>query len=108
MVSVAKVHYPVVSGPSKWDLSLALFDRSSSSARKVLFGMKFNDRVADHEVQVNSVEAEDGSGESWNITGYATLIAGEGPLRGSVPRRPRHVSIYFRTDNRKGSITFLD
>ncbi len=53
----------IVDGPSKFDLMLALFD---TGGRTVAFRMKSDDTV---QARIYSVGIEDGSGESWLITG---------------------------------------
>ena len=71
--------YPVVvSGPNKYDLMLALFDRSYRKVRPVIFGVEqkaeigdklFGNPIHNVEVHINAVSIEDGSGESWIIDG---------------------------------------
>ncbi len=53
----------IVDGPSKFDLMLALFD---TGGRTVAFRMKSDDTV---QARIHSVGIEDGSGESWLISG---------------------------------------
>ena len=105
----SKEQHTVVNGPSRWDLSVALFDRSSVNCRKVFFVTEPPLSLG-FEVQVTSIQAEDGSGESWNIEGYATMIGtSEGPEKNSsVPSPSLRVFIYFRTDRRKGYVKFLN
>jgi len=93
--------HPVVGGPTKWDLSVALFDRKSVNCRKVVFRVNCP-TIAEFSIVVDSVQAEDGSGESWNIEGTATR-----KTTNHLPQPPRRVFIYFRTDTRKGHIRFL-
>ena len=78
----------ILNGPSKFDIMLALFDRRKVSLR-VCFprGNPF-----DAPLIVSSVEAEDGSGDSWNIKGTLQVEDGLYPF-----------SFYFSTKNRKGS-----
>ena len=92
----------VVNGPSKDGLKAALFDRERiRSPRRVEFTLKDGFQ---HEVVVTSVEAEDGSGESWNVRGHAYM-----KLPGAkTPPPPRHIQMYFHTGRRKGTLTFLD
>ncbi len=89
----------ITDGPSKWDLALALFDRSMVNSRRATFtwgGTK-------HSVRVHSVEAEDGSGESWNIKGNAWPCVLNNKT--TCPPPSQSVMIYFRTDKRKGVVT---
>ena len=101
-------HHPIVGGPSKWDLSVALFDRKVENFRKV----RFNANVplaTNITVQVTSVQAVDGSGEAWNIEGYATKVERDKDTRANfVPPPPSRVFIYFRTDRRQGHIRFFN
>lgn len=100
---------PIVDGPSKAMLSMALFYAEELSMPELEFVFRREGGVGeesfrwtvDHETgkvyedfRILSVEREDGSGESFNI-------------------RARHnshgkVKIYFRTDSREGTIEFLD
>ena len=102
---------PITNGPSKWDLSVALFDRKLVNGRKVRFAVATTPEVQ-VEVLVSSVQAEDGSGESWNIEGYATELKcfpkGGTWKDTTVPPPPHRVFICFRTDRRTGYIKFLD
>jgi hypothetical protein len=94
------------------DLMLALFDKPRSNHPAV--------RTVDFEAlipmpvlitaSVTSVQAEDGSRESWNVEGY--IYGAEhltpGQDGNSLPRNGRRVFIYYRTDgNRHGSLAFL-
>ena len=62
-------HPQIVDGPSKYELMLALFDRTFEKPRPVRF--KIQRRVGYEAVEVwahiLSVGIEDGSGENWNI-----------------------------------------
>lgn len=59
-------------------------------------------------VCVTSVQAEDGSRESWNIEGEALEVKPDWEIRGPfTPPKPGRVFIYFRTDGRGGRIRFL-
>lgn len=98
---------PVTSGPSKWDLSLALFDRKDSQPRQVQFHANCNLSCI-VTVTITGVQAEDGSGESWNIEGRATKIIRQKGVLDSFPLpKAGRVSIHFRTDSRQGRIRFL-
>ena len=87
----------LVDGPSKFDLMLALFDKSSPERRvnfKSLAGSTF-------DCSVLSVRAEDGSRESWEIEGWASLV----PVSGGQLVMQRYVKVYFHTGRRRGIIT---
>jgi hypothetical protein len=89
--SIAKITH----GPSKFDLMLALFDSPSPNFRHVVFhiegGMMF-------EANINGVEKEDGSAESWNFVATGRTDA----------RSDYWMSVqgYYNTISRKGVITF--
>ena len=89
----------IVNGPSKFDLMLALFNRKVVNQEGVIF------TVADVSLKLSAVitgvAAEDGSGESWNLTGY--VRPAHDPM---VP--PNNVKMWFRTDTRKGHMDFID
>ncbi len=55
-------NYEIGNGPSKFDLSVALFRREPVS-----FTLQSGSKVV---VTINRVQAEDGSAESWNIDGF--------------------------------------
>lgn len=94
-------------GPSKWDLMLGLFDNTASSPRQVTFRLDASPREQSElgaswlaelpmtiEVSLNSLQREDGSGESWNFQGHV-----------------RHLGVYvgeadgyFSTKHRRGAI----
>lgn len=90
----------IVNGPSKEALKNALFERAPQ-VQKVTFSIE---KGIAQEVTIFRVEAEDNSGESWNIFGEARA-----KIEGSklVLLRKR-VNIHFRTKNRKGTMTFLN
>lgn len=93
-------------GPSKYDLSLALFDRKPVNTRDV--ELKLEDDTVVHLV-INGVEIEDGSGESWIFKGYLRRLR---PRPGSdlptVPAPPSNCFGYYRTDTRKGWLRLVD
>ena len=62
-------------GPSKFDLMLALFDayqhgQGKTSIRRVMFGTA----IGLVEARITSVSIEDGSNESWLISGSFTRL----------------------------------
>lgn len=97
---MASVFHPIINGPSKWDLSIALFDRKPKN-RIVTFDT--NCPLAAHiEVSVLSVQAEDGSGESWNIEGL--VVDGNR----ATWTKGKRVFIHFYTNTRSGQIRFFE
>ena len=55
--------WSILSGPSKYDLMLALFDRTMDRPRPVTFKIEMHSVIA----HVVSVSIEDGTGDSWLI-----------------------------------------
>lgn len=85
------VEAKIIQGPSKFDLVQALFVRKPTRPN-----ITFTLGHADEEVNafVDSVEAEDGSGESWNIKGYVG--------------NNKKFTAYYRTDRRAGIYRVFD
>lgn len=81
----------IVNGPSKFDLMVALFVGAGSKQQNVRFQIKETNTLL--EVRIQSVEREDGSGESWCFTGMAKLA-----------NRTIRVAGYFQTERRTGTI----
>lgn len=79
----------IVNGPSKFDLTQALFVWKPIKP-KVNFSFS---KGYDVSAVILSVQSEDGSGESWNIEGYV----------GNNQR----FKAYYRTDRRTGTYTFV-
>ncbi len=75
----------IIDGPGKFDLMAALFD-----GKRVFFTIEGGDKV---EAQMNSVAIEDGSRESWLISGR---IVGSGSWQ--------KFSGYFETRKRHGHL----
>lgn len=104
---MAPSQFPVIGGPSKFDLSNGLF--AWNPRRPVIF--QANCPVGTTvEVYVTSVQAHDGSGESWNIEGRVEKVqrprrAGQETL--FLPERGQQVFLYFRTDRRQGHVKFF-
>lgn len=90
--------YSIVNGPSKWDMMLALFDNTAASPRHIIFEIgAVGPSFRDAKIVVNSIEREDGSGESWSFRGYAHKADGSLPTQCNV-------SGYYSTRTRKGSM----
>lgn len=94
-------HFNITDGPSKFDLMVALFDGDCRHRRMVRFSLedpeaspKYGD-IPDHEFVINGFTREDGSGESWNFTGYYPGSSQGAPCKGT-----------FSTQIRKGWIEF--
>jgi len=75
----------VIDGPGKFDLMCSLFD-----GKRVFFTVEGGEKI---EVQTNSVGIEDGSRESWLVSGN---IVGSGSWE--------KFSGYFETRRRQGHI----
>ena len=78
----------ILDGPSKWDLLVALGD-----GKVVELMLKFDDtlRAERRRVKISSVQAEDGSRESWNLKGY-------------IPSQGRQFEAYYSSRRRKGHL----
>ena len=122
------IAYPVEGGPSKWKLLLALFDRDQD-VRTVWFTfgttpleLALNETVAwsmafrdppkgfDSEVSVIGVSTYVTRGDSYHIKAYVKVpkcliigCANDVDQKGFVTML---AEIYFRTDDRKGSVIF--
>ena len=81
----------IIQGPSKFDNMQALFVRKPMKPN-VIFTLGY----ADEEVKafIDSVEAEDSSGESWNIEGRV--------------ENNKKFTAYYRTDRRAGLYRLFD
>jgi hypothetical protein len=86
----------VTGGPSKFDLMLALFDRSDG-IRKVTFRIQ-HEAYPPVVVVIHEVGLEDGSGESWLFKGK-TVKSKDCPVC-------RNVIGYFHTIHRTGTIQY--
>lgn len=65
----------IVGGPSKFDIMVSLFaSPTNDSSPRVSFKLG---NGTDISVSMLSVQREDGSGESWNLEGFATLLSGD-------------------------------
>ena len=81
----------IIGGPSKFDLMLAMFDGRYISPRTVTFKLEGDDELT---TSIDSVQAEDGSAESWNFKGKG--------CRKSNASEVVDVDGYFSTANRRG------
>ena len=89
----------ITGGPSKWDLSIALFDSQRVNPRTVEFKTNAG---ASFLASLSSILREDGSGESFEIRGHVRPYT----ARGAIPAPGQEAVIYYRTDTRKGNIRF--
>ena len=80
----------ITNGQSKFDLMQSLFVRKQRDHISPLF---LEDNRTTMHCFVNSVEAEDNSGSSWNIAGFF--------------RNNEKFKAYYRTDKRTGTYTIL-
>ena len=98
-------NHSIIAGPSKWNLSLALFDRNPGNPRLIDFEInrpsKFNVGV-----RVTSIQAKDDSGNHWNIEGLMGTMTYTGDR--PVPEGNLRVFIEYRTDQRVGTIRFFE
>lgn len=99
----------IVNGPNKFDLMLSLF-----VGKHVTFTIEFKDggdQKALIKTQINSIEAEDGSRESWNLTGGIVGIGKffrnqSAPMHEPEPIEWRNFRAYFQTRRRSGVIFY--
>jgi hypothetical protein len=87
----------IKSGPSKFDLMLALFDCDIDKVRTVSFELSNGTEI---EVGISSVEREDGSGESWNINAFIWWLNNQGCYKPN-----QRIKIYYTTQYRRGRIS---
>ena len=95
----------IINAPSKFDLSIAFFDRPNpdklDQRRSVTFtieGDSCRNGQRQIEVVINHISWEDGSGESWCFEGYCKTNVGQ-PQNWTAK-----VKGWFRTSDRKGWI----
>lgn len=89
-----KLSFDVISGPSKFDLMLSLFDGNKEPRRTVEFQLE--GARGPITVAITMVQQEDGSGESWNVEGWITSY-----------RRNFAIKAYYSSNSRKGYLTFV-
>jgi len=99
-----ETQFTIANGPGKFELQIALF-RGKKGYDDVDF--KVDNPNGDNpfliQCSIQSVRMEDGSHESWNLTGYAMLPEKEDPGR---PRRK--FKAYFHTIKRQGHLELID
>jgi hypothetical protein len=83
----------ITNGPSKFDLMQALFVRQPTRPVFELSLTVGPVGLTKVKCMVNSVESEDGSGESWNIEGYVG---------------DKKFTAFYRTDKRTGMYRTVD
>jgi hypothetical protein len=95
----------ITNAPSKFDLSIAFFDRPNSEQlggrRSVMFVIQdpcSSNSPKPINVVINSISWEDGSGESWCFEGYCKTDIGQ--PKNWTPK----VKGWFRTSDRQGWI----
>lgn len=107
---MARRLYPIIGGPSKFDLSIGLF--VWNPRRPVIFKANCPVGGTTFEVFVLSVQAEDGSGESWNIEGRVGEVQSPPQQAGQeglfLPEQGQRVFLNFRTDRRQGRVQFFE
>jgi hypothetical protein len=86
--------FRVVGGPNKFDLMEALFCGDMTTRHLVNFAVEGQKEPI--AVLINSVEREDGSGESWNLQGYVSRH--DKTFGGRVGK------MHFSTQTRRGSM----
>ncbi len=96
--------HSICDGPSKFDLSNALFDKLPGGRSRVLDFTTNSEKLLRVCVVVNKVSTEDGSRESWIIDGYISKIIYDGAELEKPPGDKIH--FYYRTDKRSGWMKF--
>jgi len=90
--------FMIANGPSKYDLSVALFDGDSNQRKKVTFSGRFDGNGKNPTIIligiIQQVGREDGSGDSWLIQFYTKIDNTSVLLKG-----------YYSTKNRSGWLT---
>lgn len=87
----SSTRYDIVQGYSKYDQIISQYERKVVHLHLKGLGNPL-------PVIILSVQAEDGSGESWNIEGYVT----DGPMKA------KKFAGYYRTDRRTGFLNLID
>lgn len=82
--------YQITNGPSIFELMLGLFDNTARKPRVLRFLVAHNAMQTDLKLVIDSVEREDGSGDSWNISGHSAETTWTG---------------YYSTKSRNGTLT---
>ncbi len=89
-----KYTFPITDGPSKFDLMVSLFEGCPSHRKFVTFELAGLAHLI--PVAITCVEQKDGSGESWNIKGWARTDTVQA-----------HVEGYYASRGRKGLLKFV-
>lgn len=94
----------IVNGPSKFDLSVALF-HGENNRNQVLVTFMLKEPingVKQVQAYINGISREDGSGENWIFTGYMP----EAIAKKFAGKYQQTVSGYFSTKRRTGHMKF--
>ena len=96
--------FEVMSGPSKFDLMVSLFDGNSRTQKWADFQVKIENSETKFPILVHlrmiGVTREDGSGESWNISFF---------FKGTHDARAEHGGHgHYSTRTRKGFLKIPD
>jgi len=98
---MATQRFEITDGPGKWDLMLGLFDGTCTNPRRVAFTLWSNllEKGFYLRLLLSGVSREDGSGESWIVTGYVNDNSG---ISG------RAIKGYYSTRTRKGHLDIIE
>lgn len=83
---------PIVGGPDIFRLATRLFDGSNQEQQTVTFHSAMAQEKREEQIKLDSAQREDGSGKSWNLTGFNVT-------------RHKQVRIYYNIDTRRGTMT---
>lgn len=115
---MASEQFPIIKGPTKFDLMTAFFDGGPSKkgggkeARAITFRGEDGDDAPRFSATISSIRLEGDSYESWYMTGYVTQTSemkdGKNvPIKANL-RKPREAEFHLTTNTRKGYVKFLD
>ncbi len=93
--------YELVSGPSKWDLAVSLFDGEPNHRHFVVFLTKYGEQFF---VALSSLERLDRHGKSFKFTGHSRGIMSMARYR----PKAQEVSGVFYVTSRQGTMTVRD
>lgn len=101
--------FSIVSGPSKWDLMQALFERKDERTITIRGRSPLPDSL---NIRVTCVQAHDDSGDAWDVEGWvadATIHDRRMPARQSfAPEIGQRVIVNLRSDRGACSIQFFE
>jgi hypothetical protein len=102
--------YSIVRGPSKFDLMISLFNGNGSNRIPVDLELEHRGDASKYKfilrVNIESIEREDGSGESWNFTASSARDSLRPPGFKQDEKGWTRISGYYSTKNRTGYLKY--